>query len=230
MRAATVDSLDQWFLAPSLRHHAPRPVRPATPSEPKAIRLTTPRVLQAMSNGFGKVRVPLKDKLFRQYPIPFCSQARLEWLAKMVPLCPYGIPGDALWVRETWLDALTCRSALQGNEGVVYYADSSGPEEAIWRPSSNMPRWASRMKVRLTSVGIEALKDISDEDAQLEGVVRKVATSDSPPGYGVRGVQGWHSSARAAFAEIAGKDDWLANRWCWVLGYRVEEITRRQPA
>ena len=54
--------------------------------------------------------------------------------------CPYGQPGDRLWVRETW------------------------------KPSIHMPRWDSRLTLEIVSVRVERLQDISKEDAESEGV------------------------------------------------------------
>jgi len=93
--------------------------------------------------------------------------------------CPYGVPGDRLWVRETWRtwDAAcgkTYRSPL-----VRWAADgawSCGCEPLSrqpagpWRPSIHMPRWASRITLELTGVRVERVQDISLADVNAEGV------------------------------------------------------------
>src|ERR1700733_4159013 len=88
--------------------------------------------------------------------------------------CKFGVPGDELYVRETW--------AWPGEEQVIYRAD---PESAAlveswkldpnypqikWRPSIHMPRWASRISLRITDVRCERLRAISKEDAIAEGI------------------------------------------------------------
>jgi hypothetical protein len=88
-------------------------------------------------------------------------------------LCPFGQPGDRLWVRETWgLARMECPSNCTNPEHVYYKADweeeGSGPVEK-WRPSIHMPRWASRLILEVVSVRIERLQDITYEDARAEG-------------------------------------------------------------
>ena len=124
--------------------------------------------------------------------------------------CPYGAPGDSLWVRETW-----ARHA----SGVDYAADFaavSRPQAGPWRPSIHMPRWASRITLRITEVRVERLQDISEDDAGAEGV--KPCTST-----------GWNGenlvvmTAREAFADlwndINGSGAWDDNPWVWALSF-----------
>jgi len=116
----------------------------------------------------------------------------------MAAFCPYGIPGDRLWVRETWSPDATsmypcpaflyratdtiesdgvhmCPPQSKGN-----YADclacweSRNNRKFRWRPSIHMPRRASRLTLELTRVRIERLHDISEADAWAEGIGREV--------------------------------------------------------
>lgn len=90
-------------------------------------------------------------------------------------LCPYGKPGDRLWVREAWFDNLCPRTTGDRNDGILYRADGTpdfeGEENLIrWRSSTHMPRWASRITLEITGVRVERLQDISEADAKAEGV------------------------------------------------------------
>nr|WP_218585968.1 hypothetical protein [Pseudomonas sp. AN3A02] len=100
-------------------------------------------------------------------------------------LCPYGRPGDRLWVRETWYcdhfevmrgpylkpDDLDIGEAIDDGT-LVYAADGLAPyeqEQPTWKPSIHMPRWACRILLEITDVRVERLQDISEEQAQAEG-------------------------------------------------------------
>ena len=91
--------------------------------------------------------------------------------------CPYGQPGDLLWVRESFTEC--------GDNFVAYRADNkiyqpiNGALLAVnkkitytpkWSPSIHMPRWASRLTLLVKDIRIERVQDISAKDVFLEGV------------------------------------------------------------
>lgn len=128
-----------------------------------------------------------------------------------LPLCPYGKPGDRLWVRETHLPKAS---------GTIYRADFSEVEAAGlggmyggWKPSIHMPRWASRILLEIVRVRVERLKACNEVDAISEGA--KWAACGSPQ----------EGSHRAGFAElwesINGPGSWDANPWVWVVEFKV---------
>jgi hypothetical protein len=86
----------------------------------------------------------------------------------------YGLPGDRLWVRETWAHHVHAQAALSDDDGPwVYAADG---EMALrsrlgdrWRPSIFMPRCASRITLEVKDTRVERLQDISEADAIAEG-------------------------------------------------------------
>jgi len=146
---------------------------------------------------------------------------------KMGLRCPYGEPGDRLWVRETWVP-LVGEDFPDGMPNVVYRAhgwrieseyggeDRHGrPREVSrWRPSIHMPRWASRLTLEVVSVRVERLHDITEEDARAEGVEAK-------RGAGAAVIQAGpvHLSHVVGFRElwcdINGAESWDANPWVW---------------
>jgi hypothetical protein len=105
--------------------------------------------------------------------------------------CPYGAPGDRLWVRETWSapDACECSETCHVRQHVYYHANDDGYEGARFnrrRPSIHMPRWASRITLEITDVRVQRVQEISEADALAEGVTRDYLPPDSdnfhPPG------------------------------------------------
>jgi hypothetical protein len=129
-------------------------------------------------------------------------------------ICPYGAPGDRLWVRETFAqDVAGCPG------GISYRADhfdpkGDGPAHPMkWRPSIFIPRWASRILLEITDVRVQRLQEISDEDARAEGAIG--ALNDSI---------GDNWCACEAFAalweSINGPDSWHANPWVWAITFQ----------
>jgi hypothetical protein len=168
------------------------------------------------------------------------TRARWSLLSKfgnpegMNAWCPYGNPGDRLYVRETW-GAPVDGCEFQG--GVSYRADhvdprGDGPANPMkWKPSIHMPRWASRIELEVTGVRVERLQDISEADARAEGVDAHAplilpgeddADREDPRevGYPAPG-----SFARQNFQKLwdslnADRAPWASNPWVWVIEFR----------
>ncbi|MBU1418350.1 MAG: hypothetical protein KKI15_07675 [Proteobacteria bacterium] len=86
--------------------------------------------------------------------------------------CPYGKPGDSLWVRETFFDSEPYANPPLFASGprFLYRADDSDIGCHKWKPSIHMPRTACRLVLLIASVRLERLHDISDDDSYAEGV------------------------------------------------------------
>lgn len=128
----------------------------------------------------------------RKHPDIGCEMAASELTQErqhvIDRICPYGQPGDRLWVRETFALSVVDPDGLSPqddpeNWDVIYRADPEQPSggwtdangkriEAPWKPSIHMPRWASRIDLEITSVRVERLNDISEADADAEGCER----------------------------------------------------------
>lgn len=146
-------------------------------------------------------------------------------------VCPYGVPGDRLWVRETWqfadwtedgepyiryaadgADILCCPADDWADRAWDTWATLSDPaNRAIdgcsadrkWRPSIFLPRWASRITLEITGVRVERLLEISEADKLAEG-----ATEAAPFG--------------TVWRKINTKSPyrWEDNPWAWVVEFR----------
>ena len=157
--------------------------------------------------------------------------------------CPFGVPGDLLWVRETWCFAHPeyhdqSEGVRRGDRPVRdkmpwwchYAATDDDVDEPKWSPSIHMPRWASRITLRVTSVRVERVQVISEADARAEGVEPAggfMATSGHWQNYAADGPS--LSSARESFTtlwdSINGKRPgaaWRDNPWVWAVGFEVE--------
>lgn len=153
--------------------------------------------------------------------------------------CPYGQPGDRLWVRETW----AVPHALDGRKPRYVPADARfhyrADEDAgglRWRPSIHMPRWASRITLEITEVRVERLQEIGEADAIAEGLKRITKDGGATIKHGIPDRDGlpgtddtgwpwrdWSADPRVAFRRlwesIHGPDSWAANPWVWVVGF-----------
>ena len=166
--------------------------------------------------------------------------------------CPYGKPGDVLWVRETW--------ASDDGRSFWYRADGETYNAGLpWKPSIHMPRLATRITLEIESVRVERLQDISEEDAKAEGLFAQEGDGGAPgPGYKWRGI-GYHgagygdfgktfhtphwdgspgcscnvrgpSPAQCAFRELWDSINakrgygWESNPWAWVLQFKVHKM------
>lgn len=147
--------------------------------------------------------------------------------------CPYGQPGDRLWVRETFarIDGQT-RPWIETDYRATYtHGDRLGDTLGIkkrWTPSIHMPRAASRITLEVTGVRVECLQDISEADAIAEGVFKKVGTT--PIGNAVETATGGEliyavpTQAREEYhrlwESINSPGSWDANPWVWVIEFK----------
>lgn len=100
------------------------------------------------------------------------SRTSREWRCAPTP-CPYGKPGDRLWVREAFGFVTHDRDGPRP-ESLIFRADDNAEWDGKWRPSIHMPRWASRVTLGITDVRVQRLQEISEEDAIAEGIAELV--------------------------------------------------------
>lgn len=147
------------------------------------------------------------------------------------PVCPYGKPGDRLWVRETWAEVGTMDPGL-----IVYRADypecvpagyeNIPPAEAItWKPSIHMFRKDSRILLEITGVRVERLQDISEADAKAEGCSPLVWDGKAGPAdlidWPLKSETRPYANDYALLWEsINGAGSWKANPWVWIVEFK----------
>ncbi|ERO65524.1 hypothetical protein [Pseudomonas piscis] len=144
--------------------------------------------------------------------------------AQIIADCPYGQPGDRLWVREAWVadaqvNAVAPRDLSQG-EPIRYPADGSARQTGCAmitpgksRPSIHMPRWACRILLEITEVRVERLQEITPSQCIAEGAWR---IEDKALGRGHEAV----AAFQGLWTSINGDESWSANPWVWVVEFR----------
>ena len=146
--------------------------------------------------------------------------------------CPYGQPGDRLWVRENGWERTerTERLACEGDDPwLPYYFDADGYTDQdvaylkVWgfkrRPSIHMPRWASRILLEITDVRVERLQDISASDAKAEGIEQ----FDPSATAGLPACSAHRYAYEDLWKSINGPDLWNLNSWVWCIYFRRVE-------
>jgi len=142
--------------------------------------------------------------------------------------CPYGVPGDRLWVREGFgvcigqdVQHAAGIPRKENCGGIVYRA---GPSlrcrcgrlncTDYWRPSIHMPRWASRITLEVVGVRVERVQDITDDDAVAEGIDAEENKYDG------------HKIPRVNFSGLWDSINekrgygWEVNPWVWIVEFK----------
>jgi hypothetical protein len=144
--------------------------------------------------------------------------------------CPYGGPGDRLWVREAWRAPLAWEETRPKEIPVYirYEADlqwksgETDPEKykvGRLRPSIHLPKEKSRITLEITAVRVERLQDISEADAVAEGIIDGgkywYGDGEKP----VHKTAGAVNAYRDLWAQINGPGNWDLNPWVWVISF-----------
>ena len=167
----------------------------------------------------------------------------------LLRFCPFGVPGDRLWVRETWAHYQTVdsirrpdgRSYDEVSDGLAgYRADGHDSIEDFrehirltsgcslqdvvingdkWRPSIRMPRWASRITLEVTDVRVERVQEIDRFDAIAEGIRWTISDENTVHVYEAS------KQTRERFRELWDSINvkrgygWDVNPWVWVVEF-----------
>ena len=134
------------------------------------------------------------EPLYKKHTWGFWSDVIPKYRNGLVVRCPYGIPGDYLWARETWCEALTEHHYTgdpndHGGENdpccgykatMTYKCGKPVPENPCrrWKPSIFMPKKYARLWLVNEGNRVERVQGISEEDAVAEGVERSDSGSD----------------------------------------------------
>lgn len=155
--------------------------------------------------------------------------------------CPYA--SNTLWVRETWQaispdenerplrECQIIYKATDEHPG-LYNPDKSDEPWYGWRPSIFMPRWASRIKLRVNNVRVEWVQDIDNHDSWAEGIL----PAENWPNNLIchnsyRLKNGYGPEARDMFAHLWNFFNakrgysWEVNPWVWVIEFQYIPVT-----
>lgn len=175
------------------------------------------------------------------YPVVECEEGYFP----ATNFCPFGQPGDRLWVREAcrypasldhYSPSAIGEKALDAGYNKPWcptHFEADGARNDGWqgfetppavsvpgklRPPMFMPRWASRILLEITDVRVERLQDITYEQAAAEGVHRGPLREWCASDEG----GACHKYPIPAFRDLwqSTGGDWDANPWVWVVEFK----------
>lgn len=123
---------------------------------------------------------------------------------------------DLIYVRETWANAganapeLTLYKANYPEHVPAHYENVPNLSKIKWTPSIHMPRWASRLTLKVTDIRIEQVQDITEEQAINEGMQPARPSSLVMP---------YRTSFMDIWDNIYGS--WTDNPYVWVIEFEV---------
>ena len=169
---------------------------------------------------------PTIENLHRIDVVPKTLGLYYDWSKEgnvMSLACPYGKPGDKLWVRETFFyewpdedppdDMRDCRIVYRASEPDYITSDMRESVSSYrWSSSIHMPRWASRITLEITGVRVERLVDITDSDCYAEGITSLQNDILGEPYYSYKDL--WDKlNAKRGYP-------WDSNPWVWVIEFK----------
>lgn len=147
----------------------------------------------------------------------FADKEQMEQLSTAERTCPI-CPGDLLYVRETW-----CKGYLMNAKERYYYKADDNDFLCTWHPSTNMPKQAARIWLRVMDVRVERLQDVTEDGAKAEGAIDNRGFIHSPENEYDRihtardhFIKIWNSTIKKADLDRYG---WDANPYVWVISF-----------
>lgn len=192
----------------------------------RAILFSAPMV-RAILDGRKTVTRRVVKGINPEYMAAHCDKGRPDWQVNREALasgelepplrCPYGQPGDRLWVRESFdiesfgAGVAQIRYKADGKRGNnAGVSDRKLPDRIGGVPSIHMPRHCSRITLEVEAVRVERLQEITSEQAFAEGF------EDHVRGHVWQFRELWH--------KLNGPESWNANPWVWVVQFRRVEL------
>lgn len=126
--------------------------------------------------------------------------------------------------------------AIYAADGDFTWGDDDGYEDGrtCWKPSIHMPRAACRILLEVTGVRVERLNDISETDAESEGIDME-ALYDSQDCYdciadhNMTGRPTVTGAFKYLWESIYGDESWKVNPWVWVIEFKVVPNVQDNP-
>lgn len=183
-------------------------------------------MVQAILEG----RKTMTRRIVKCYPASEAHPARqtANWQSEN-KTCPYGQPGDLLWVREKFAKTIGVHEPeitysyfadsfhwsfypnddMKGETSCQWH-DADLAKEVRWKPAIHMPKASARIWLEVEGVRVERLHEIGEEDVKLEGC------------HSVSWFEG-------LWGKLHGDFSWEQNPWVWVVRFKVLSTIGKPP-
>ena len=161
-----------------------------------------------------------------------CLNSGQRWIDNVAYTCPFGVIGDRLWVKETFCYIARSSEGPMPISSISYRADRDinvkSAFDGQWRSPATMPRWASRINLKIVGINVAKRFDLTEQAATAEGF--KATNSEFG---GCKNPLRAHEcpfgcncfSARENYAHALvikhGVDTLDYNPWTWVLEFKL---------
>lgn len=192
----------------------------------RVVKHRSPQLWQEPYYPTGKVRadLPTQPGAFMEFRSRLWDEPAYQGsTASFLIPCPYGMPGERLWVREairlfpdqgpgSWIES------FYDADGTITKADA-WPWKRNYLPPMHCPRGLSRIDLEVTGVRVERLQDISEADAIAEGIDTKAMFPWRPDE--ILSTNANVSRYAVLWESINGAGSWDANPWVWVVAFKT---------
>lgn len=163
-------------------------------------------------------------------PGPCKPMSKASWAAGVDPshgmarFCPYGGPGDVLWIKEAWqcfhggTNDVMFTKPRPSVCSLDYRATNASHWPGPWRHPWFMPKWASRPeRLIIDAVCCRRIQGITEEEARLCGCIWRPSPTGCTEASNVAVYRDLYDRLNAARGH-----PWAANDWCWGIRFRAK--------
>ena len=160
------------------------------------------------------------------------------WKDRTHPLdCPYGLPGDHLWLQEEWCKHGGLVTYREDGDWIEEYAQAKPEEfaalkklgiEPKWQPAETLPQDLARAHMEITAFRVERLKAITADQAIAEGLITLPASGRYVISLGDQHAGMASEDPREVYFWLWALNggNWKSNPWVWVIDFKkVEDAT-----
>ena len=123
-------------------------------------------------------------------------------------ICPFGEPGDYLWIKETFTYDTSGRKIYRASHGDI--------NDKKWTPSIHMSKTASRIWLQITDIKPQRIQTVTEEEAREEGTKAGKILN-----YSEISQVNFREGFFLKWISIYGIERFYENQWVWAIKYKM---------